>query len=130
MDYLVQNMLRLELPVPGIARELSSHYPPSSFFFTHYDKLLLTRLFNRIDISTLRHIAIDKFVLEKKEKDAPVVIVLDTSRDLEVDRNKSQNSIAPFFEWLVKNKIFTVSRDMNAAHPSIVKQHLYKGVHP
>ena len=57
---------------------------------------------------------------------------LETSRVIWVSRGKSQNSFSPFFEWVkskaVQDKILTVSCDMNAAYPRMVKEHLPKAV--
>ena len=128
MVCLVQNMLRMKLPVSEISGELGLHWDTVK----NYDKLLLTHLFDEIDIRGVRHIAIDEFALEKKHKYATVVMDLETSRVIWVSRGKSQDSFSPFFDWVknkgVQDKILTVSCDMNAAYPRMVKEHLPKAV--
>ena len=93
MVCLVQNILRMKLPVSEISGELALHWDTGK----NYDKLLLTYLFDEIDINGVRHIAIDVFALEKRHKYATVVMDLETSRVIWVSRGKSQDSLSPFF---------------------------------
>lgn len=111
----------MKLPVSEIAGDLDLHWDTVKA----YDKLVLEHLFSEIDISNLRHIAIDEFSLEKKHKYATVVMDLETSRVIRVSTGKTQKSMEPFFQWLEDkgraDQILTVSCDMNAAYPNMVK---------
>lgn len=121
---LVQNYLRLKLPISDIARQFGLHWDTVKTF----DKYLLKSLFNKIDISKVRHIAIDEFSIHKGHKYATAVMDLETGQIIWVGKGKTQTSLKPFFDRLRDEKVDTqiesVSCDMNAAYPRMVKTNL------
>ena len=126
MVCLIQNLLRVKLPISDIADVFGLHWDT----IKNYERLLLKHLFEEIDLSNVRHIAMDEFSVHKNHKYATVVMDLETSRVIWLCMGKTQKKIEPFFELLkqkgLSEKIESVSVDMNAGYPAVIRNYLPK----
>lgn len=103
------------------------------------DKEQLLYAFKTISLYGVKHLIMDEFSLQKRHKYATVVMDADSRRALCVCKGKSGNDVRPFFEMLIEKKldkqIESVSMDMNAAFPALVREFLphatvlYDGFH-
>lgn len=122
----IQALLRLKLPIS----EISKHTGIRWGTIKYYDKLQLGYFFRNIDVSKVKHLAIDEFAVFKGHHYATVAMDVKTCQVIWVGQGKTQKSLEPFFEMLrekgVADQIETVSCDMNAAYPRMVKEHLPK----
>lgn len=92
------------------------------------DKEVLKTHFDNPDISKLKHLAIDEISIHKGHQYATVFMDLDDKSIVRVVKGKSQDAIKPVFEELKfkheKDPIDSVSVDMNAGFPKMVKNYL------
>lgn len=122
--YAIQCLLRCQIPTSEIAQMFNLSWDT----IRTYDKLQLKELFDEIDLSHVRHLAVDEFSLHKGHRYATVVMDIENRQVLWVGKGKSKASIQPFFDLLKQQgrdkNILSVSCDMNAAYPSLFKQNL------
>lgn len=120
----IQSLLRCKLPILEISRYLGIRWET----IKEYDKLQLKHFYENVDVSKVKHLALDEFAVFKGHHYATVAMDLKTGQAIWVGRGKTQKSLEPFFDMLrekgVAAQIETVSCDMNAAYPRMVKQNL------
>lgn len=92
------------------------------------DKAQLEHCFSEIDMRGVKHLIMDEFSIQKGHRYATIVMDADTHRALWVCKGKSGNDVKVFFEELkakgLADRILSVSMDMNACFPGLVKQYL------
>lgn len=89
------------------------------------DKAALKVQYDKIALSEVEHIAIDEISIHKGHKYATVVMDLSDRKVLEVLNGKRQQDIRPFLKKLnQKANIKSVSVDMNAGFPAVIKEEL------
>ena len=97
-----------------------------------YDELMLKKVLRDPDFSRVENIAIDEFSIRKGHRYATIVIDVDVCKVLWVGMGKTINSVRPFFDLLRKagadKRIRSVSCDMNAAYPRMVRENLPQAV--
>ena len=97
-----------------------------------YDELMLKKVLRDPDFSRVENIAIDEFSIRKGHRYATIVIDVDVCKVLWVGMGKTINSVRPFFDLLRKagadKRIKSVSCDMNAAYPRMVRENLPQAV--
>lgn len=124
----IQSLLQLRVSISDVA----AYYRLGWDTVKACDKVLLKYLFQKTDFAGVKHLAIDEFAVHKGHRYATVVMDLDTRRILWVGKGKSRRDIEPFFELLRQHhacdQIQSVSCDMNAAYPRMVRDHLKKAV--
>ena len=80
------------------------------------------------DLSRIRRLAIDEISIHKGHKYATVVMDLDERAIIHVVEGKRQVDLQPFFDRLqelgIDKQIESVSVDMNAAYPKLIKENL------
>ena len=80
------------------------------------------------DLSRIRRLAIDEISIHKGHKYATVVMDLDERAVIHVVEGKRQVDLQPFFDHLkelgIDKQIESVSVDMNAAYPKLIKENL------
>jgi len=121
---LIQTRMRNACSVISIGRDLNLSWNT----VRDYEELLLDKLFSDVDVSHVQNIAIDEFSVHKGHRYATVALDLDQKQIIWVGLGKSKLSLEPFFNFLkdkgVTDQIKSVSCDMNAAYPSMVREHL------
>lgn len=94
------------------------------------DKLQLQHCFADIDMRGVKHLIMDEFSIQKGHRYATVVMDADTHRAIWVCKGKSGNDVKVFFQYLqdqgLAHQIESVSMDMNACFPGLVRQYLPK----
>lgn len=124
----VQALLRLQVSISDIVRFTGLSWDTVK----QYDKLQLEHLFGQMDLSRVRHLAIDEFSLHKGHRYATVVMDIEERRVIWVGVGKTVNSVKPFFDLLRQKglceRIRSVSCDMNAAYPKMVRDNLPNAV--
>lgn len=120
----LQALLRLRVSISDIVRLTGLSWDTVK----EYDKLQLQYLFGSLDLSCVRHLAIDEFSLYKGHRYATVIMDIEQRRVIWVGVGKTQKSVQPFFDDLAQKglseQIESVSCDMNAAYPKMVKDNL------
>ncbi len=120
----IQALLRLQMPLTDVARFVGVSWDTVKT----YDKLQLKNFFDQIDLTHVRHLAIDEFSLHKGHKYATVVMDIENRQVLWICRGKTRKAIQPFFELLKEkgciNNIQSVSCDMNAAYAQLFKEQI------
>ena len=80
------------------------------------------------DLTRIRRLAIDEISIHKGHKYATVVMDLDERAIIHVVEGKRQVDLQPFFDQLqelgIDKQIESVSVDMNAAYPKLIKENL------
>lgn len=96
------------------------------------DKRQLDYCFSSIELQGIKHLIMDEFAIHKGQNYATIVMDAETHRAIWVGRGRGGKDVRPFFEALkehgVADKILSVSMDMNACFPSIVKEYCPKAV--
>ena len=96
------------------------------------DKRQLEFCFEKMELQGLKHLIMDEFAFKKGHTYATIVMDAETHRAIWVGRGKAGDDVRPFFEALqtagVAENILSVSMDMNACFPSLVKQYCPKAV--
>ena len=96
------------------------------------DKARLAVTDKEEDFHGVEHVAIDEFSIEKGHRYATVAMDLDDRRVLWVGKGKRRKDVQPFFDRLRQkqrdSQIVSVSVDMNAAFPRLVKDNLPKAL--
>ena len=122
--HAIQCFLRCQMPTEDISRLLNVSWDT----IRTYDKLQLKELFDEIDLSHVRHLAVDEFSLQKGHRYATVIMDIENRQVLWVGKGKTKASIQPFFDLLSQQgyaqQIESVSCDMNAAYPSLFQENL------
>lgn len=120
----LQAFLRLRVSISDIVRLTGLSWDTVK----EYDKLQLKYLFGSVDLSSVRHLAIDEFSLHKGHRYATVIMDIEQRRVIWVGIGKTQKSVQPFFDDLhqkgLSEQIESVSCDMNVAYPKMVKKNL------
>ena len=124
MVSFIQALLRLQMPLIDVARFTGVSWDTVKI----YDKLQLKNFFDQIDLTHVRHLAIDEFSLHKGHKYATVVMDIENRQVLWICRGKTRKAIQPFFELLREkgciNNIESISCDMNAAYARLFKEQM------
>lgn len=93
------------------------------------DKLQLDHCFGEIELGNVRHLIMDEFAIQKGHKYATIVMDAETHRALWVCKGKAGADVKAFFELLkekkLADKIRSVSMDMNACFPSLVRHYCH-----
>ena len=96
------------------------------------DKLQLENVLAQVDFHGVKNLIVDEFSIEKGRKYAFDVMDADTHRMLWISRGRKGDEVRPFFEMLktkgYANQIESVSMDMNACYPSLVREYLSNAV--
>ena len=93
------------------------------------DKLQLDHCFGEIELGNVRHLIMDEFAIQKGHKYVTIVMDAETHRALWVCKGKAGADVKAFFELLkekkLADKIRSVSMDMNACFPSLVRHYCH-----
>lgn len=120
----IQSLLRFRISV----RDVACYFRLAWDTVRVCDQLLLDHFYSHVDFAGVEDLAIDEFALHKGHRYATVVMDLKSRRVLWVGQGKSRRAIEPFFELLRQHKatgqIKSVSCDMNAAYPRMVRENL------
>lgn len=120
----LQALLRLRISISDIVRFTGLSWDTVK----EYDRFQLKHLFEVLDLSSVRHLAIDEFSLHKGHRYATVIMDIEQRRVIWVGMGKTKKSVQPFFDQLTQKglaeQIESVSCDMNAAYPAMVKSNL------
>lgn len=124
----LQNLLRMMVTTSDIAK--TTHVSWATI--RRVEKEQLKYLFSELDMSGVHNLAIDEFLLHKGRRYATAVMDLDNRRILWVCKGKTIKALEPFFLYLkdhqLENQIRSVSCDMNAAYPKMIREHLPNAV--
>lgn len=122
----IQRLLRGRINVQEVSRITGVEWDAVKLL----DKAQLEPLFKNVDLTKAVRLAIDEISIEKGHSYATVVMDLDRDQILHVCMGKRQVDLQPFFDELKKlkraHKIISVSVDMNAGFPALVKKNLRK----
>lgn len=131
----LQFYLREGATISSLAKSLQLNWETVK----NIDKEQLLYAFKTMDLSNVKHLIMDEFAFHKRHKYATVVMDAETNRAIAVYKGKSGNDVKPFFQMLIDKgidvKIKSVSMDMNAAFPALVREFLphavvlYDGFH-
>lgn len=125
---MVQRLLRGTISIKEVARICGVDWKTVKAL----DEAQLKEQFENIDLSNVQRLAIDEISIEKGHSYATVVLDLDDRRVLWVGKGKRKKDLEPFFKELknrhLSQNILSVSVDMNAGFPSMVKKHLPKAL--
>ena len=120
----IQALLRLRLPITDVVRYCNVSWDTVKT----YDKVQLLALFGEIDVNGVEHLMIDEFAVHKGHRYATVIMDAMERKVLWIGMGKTQRSVQPFFDLLIdqnrSTQIKSVSCDMNAAYPSMMKKYL------
>lgn len=120
----IQALLRLRLPIADVVRYCNVSWDTVKT----YDKIQLQALFGEIDLNGVEHLMIDEFAVHKGHRYATVIMDAVERKVLWIGMGKTQKSVQPFFDLLIAQnrtgQIKSVSCDMNAAYPSMVRTYL------
>lgn len=120
----LQSLLRMMVPTSDISKTSGVSWTS----IRRVEKQLLKFLFNELDMSDVHNLAIDEFLLHKGRRYATAVMDIENRRILWVCKGKTAKAIEPFFQHLktqnLQGQIKSVSCDMNAVYPKMVKEHL------
>lgn len=120
----IQALLRLRLPIADVVRYCNVSWDTVKT----YDKIQLQHLFSQVDLDGVEHLLIDEFAVHKGHKYATVIMDAVERKVLWIGMGKTRKSVQPFFDLLAQqnrsHQIKSVSCDMNAAYPSMVRDHL------
>ena len=120
----VQRLLRGALSVTEVERISGVDWK----LIKELDKAQLEHQYENIDMSKVQRLAIDEISIEKGHSYATVVLDLEDKKILWVGKGKRKVDVQPFFDLLkeqnIAQNIRSVSVDMNAAFPSLVKKNL------
>ena len=120
----IQALLRLRIPIADVVRYCNVSWDTVKT----YDKIQLKALFNQIDLSGVEHLMIDEFAVHKGHRYATVVMDAIERKVIWIGMGKTQKSVQPFFDLLLAQnragQIKSVSCDMNAAYPLMVRKYL------
>ena len=120
----IQALLRLRLPIADVVRYCNVSWDTVKT----YDKIQLQALFGEIDLNGVEHLMIDEFAVHKGHRYATVIMDAIERKVLWIGMGKTRKSVQPFFDLLAQqnrsHQIKSVSCDMNAAYPSMVRDHL------
>lgn len=122
---MVQKLLRLRISIEDVARFTGVDWA----LIKDLDKAALQLAHGQQkDLSKVRHLAIDEISIHKGHKYATVVMDLADRAIIHVVEGKRQADLQPFFDQLkqlgVDKNILSVSVDMNAAYPRLIKNNL------
>lgn len=91
------------------------------------DKRQLDYCFSTIELQGVKHLIMDEFAICRGQNYATIIMDAETHRAIWVGRGRGGKDVRPFFELLkeqgLADKILSVSMDMNACFPSIVKEY-------
>ena len=119
-----QHLLNLRVSISDVAALTGIDWD----LLKEIDKSALELRFKNKDLGRVKRLAIDEISIHKKHQFATVFMDLENREILEVIKGKSIESIRPFFERLKADNfaenIQSVSVDMNAAYPKVIKEYL------
>ena len=120
----IQALFRLRVSIADVVR----HCKVSWNIDKTYDKVQLKALFNQIDLKNVEHLMIDEFAVHKGHRYATVIMDAVERKVIWIGMGKTKKSVQPFFDLLLAQnragQTKSVSCDMNAAYPSMVRKYL------
>lgn len=125
MGAFVQKLLRHRISIEDVSRITGLEWA----LIKDLDKAALQLAHGgQKDLSRIRRLAIDEISIHKGHKYATVVMDLDERAIIHVVEGKRQVDLQPFFDRLqelgIDKQIESVSVDMNAAYPKLIKENL------